>query len=115
MISNHARGGVARWSGRWHAYPALHISEESLHNAIDGGQQHLVERLLRHQPDILKQTGLRGAKSPEFARWLMERGLDPNRTSWLGISPLHRFAMSGDRDLTGACLDLGADINPIDE
>jgi ankyrin repeat protein len=56
-----------------------------------------------------------GAKTPEFARWLMERGLDPNRTNWLGVSPLHRVAMSGDPDMAAVCLDFGADINPIDD
>lgn len=98
-----------------HANPALAIDEESLHNAMENGHQDLVTLLLRHRPDILKKAKFRGAKTPEFARWLMERGLDPRRANWLGVSPLHHFAMSGNRETAAVCLEFGADINPIDE
>ncbi len=97
------------------ANPALRIDEASLSKVIEKGHQQLMELLLRHQPDILKQTSFLAAKTPEFARWLMERGLDPHRANWLGITPLHRLAMTGDRAQASACLDFGADINALDD
>jgi ankyrin repeat protein len=98
-----------------HANPSLDISEGPLHYAMENGHQDLVALILRHRPDILKQTRLGDAKTPEFARWLMERGVDPNRTNWLGIAPLHRFAGKGNRELAAVCLGFGADINPVDD
>ncbi|HEY2980746.1 MAG TPA: ankyrin repeat domain-containing protein [Anaerolineales bacterium] len=78
----------------------------------------IMELILRYQPDILKRTpdptpwwSLGTPKTPEFARWLMERGLDPNRRNWLGITLLHRCAARGDIEMAQVCLDFGADID----
>lgn len=78
----------------------------------------IMELILRYQPDILKRTpdptawwSLATPKTPEFARWLMERGLDPNRPNWLGITLLHRCAAKGDVEMAAVCLDSGAHID----
>jgi ankyrin repeat protein len=42
---------------------------------------------------------------------LLERGLDPNRTDWLGKTFLHVCAETGNRAVAAALLDAGADIN----
>ena len=108
-------GNVPLVAEMLHVNPALDISEGPLLYAMENGYQDLMALILRNRPDILKHTRLGDAKTPEFARWLMERGVDPNRTNWLGIAPLHRFAGKGNRELAAVCLDFGADINPVDD
>ncbi len=97
-----------------HANPRLEVGEK-----LDN--QPAMELILRYQPDILKRTPDPTAwwshatpKTPELARWLMERGLDPNRPNWLGITLLHRCAAKGDIGIAAVCLDLGADIDTIE-
>jgi ankyrin repeat protein len=41
----------------------------------------------------------------------MQRGLDPNRPNWLGITLLHRCAAKGDIATAEICLAFGADLN----
>lgn len=81
----------------------------------------MMELVLRYQPDLLKRTpdptawwSLATPKTPEFARWLMEHGLDPNRPNWLGITLLHRCAAKGDIEVAAVCLEFGADINAVE-
>lgn len=49
--------------------------------------------------------------SAALARRLLARGLDPNRTDWLGRTFLHACAASGDQSIAAVFLDAGADIN----
>jgi ankyrin repeat protein len=44
-------------------------------------------------------------------RKLLARGLDPNRSDWLGRTFLHVCAASGNRTIAAVLLDAGADIN----
>jgi ankyrin repeat protein len=46
-------------------------------------------------------------------RKLLARGLDPNRTDWLGKTYLHACAASGDRAIAAVFLNAGADINAL--
>jgi ankyrin repeat protein len=96
------------------ANPNLAVGEQ-----LDNPQ--IMELILRYQPDILRRTpdptawwSLGTPKDPEFARWLMQRGLDPNRPNWLGITLLHRCASKSDITMAEVCLDFGADINATD-
>jgi len=102
---------VETLSAMLHANPKLSVGEK-----VDNPQ--LMKLILRYQPDILKRTpdptawwSLGTPKNPEFARWLMERGMDPNRRNWLGITLLHRCAAKGDILMAQVCLDYGADID----
>ncbi len=97
-----------------HVNPQLSVSEK-----LDNPP--VMELILRYQPDILKRIPDPTAwwshgtpKTPEFARWLMERGLDPNRRNWLGITLLHRCAAKGDTAMAAVCLEAGAEIDPIE-
>src|SRR5262249_12971341 len=81
----------------------------------------IMDLILRHQPDILKSTpdpepwwSTATPRTSEHARWLMERGLDPNRRNWLGMTLLHRCAVRGDIGVAQVCLDFGADIDAIE-
>jgi ankyrin repeat protein len=93
------------------ANPRLDVTE-----SLDNPQ--ITDLILRYQPDILKSVpdptpwwSTAIPKTPEFARSLMERGLDPNRPNWLGITLLHRCAARGSIDIASVCLEFGADIN----
>jgi ankyrin repeat protein len=44
----------------------------------------------------------------------MERGLDPRRGNWLGVTPLHRCAADGRIEAASVCLAFGAEIDAID-
>ena len=97
-----------------HANPQLPVDEKL-------GNPQLMELILRYQPDILKRIpdptpwcSDATPKTPEYARSLFERGLDPNRRNWLGITLLHRCAAKGDIEMAQVCLDFGADIDAIE-
>ena len=81
----------------------------------------IMKLIMRHRPNALKRSpdpaawwSSATAKDAEFARWLMEHGLDPNRRNWLGITLLHRCASKGDAAIAQVCLDFGADINAVE-
>jgi uncharacterized protein len=84
-------------------------------------KEHL-DIILRYQPDILSRKTIDPSawwdnntfKSPKVARWLMEGGLNPNLSNWLGITRLHRCAANGDIQIAEILLDVGADINSIE-
>jgi ankyrin repeat protein len=96
------------------ANPKLHVGEN-----LD--KPEMMKLILRYQPDILDRLPDPTAwwshatpKSPEFARWLVEHGLDPNRKNWLGITMLHRCAAKGDRDMAAVFLESGGDIDAVE-
>ena len=96
------------------ANPQLHVPPEALDAAIGEGHQLVVELLLRYQPDLLKKHPLKHISNINFARWLMKNGLHPNNADWLGITPLHRAAASGNIELAALCLEYGANIDAIE-
>jgi ankyrin repeat protein len=96
------------------ADPQLHFDEESLRNVIENGHRACMELILRHRPEILKGLAARRVDTPELAHWLMERGLDPNRGDWLGVTPLHYCAGLGRIDMAAAYVDQGADLDAVD-
>jgi ankyrin repeat protein len=107
-------GDVETLAQMLHANPDISLDERLDHPQI-------MQLILRYQPDILKRTpdptpwwSLGTPKTPAFARWLMERGLDPNRPNWLGITLLHRCAAKGDIEMAQVCLEFGADINAVE-
>ncbi len=52
--------------------------------------------------------------SAEQARWLLERGLDPGLSNWLGMTALHRCAAKGLEDIAAVLLEFGAPINAVE-
>lgn len=50
-------------------------------------------------------------RTPALVRKLLERGLDPNGTDWLGKTFLHECAERGDRSVAAILLDAGGDID----
>jgi ankyrin repeat protein len=98
-----------------HANPAMQIPRDALHNAMSEGHEHLIDTILRHQPDALRGVALGDVKDASFARRLVDCGADPARANWLGVTPLHRFAAQGNLDVASVCLEHGADVNAIDD
>jgi ankyrin repeat protein len=93
-----------------HGNPAL-----PLHDHLGPDQEELIDLVLRFQPDVLAKMRFAGASSTQRARWLLERGVDPRRPNWLGITPLHRFALQGRRDMAELCLEFDAELNVLDD
>jgi ankyrin repeat protein len=108
-------GNVPHVATMLQANPALPITEEAVHYATENGHQAVLELMLRHQPQVLESARLGDAPTPELARWILEHGTDVNRTSWLGIAPLHRFAGQGRTDLAAVCVQFGARIDAVDD
>lgn len=96
--------------------------DQLMDDFISGEKRLHIDLVLRYQPDALsrKQFDPKAwwdagtMKSPEYAKWLFERGLSPNRRNWLGITLLHRCAAKGDIEMAATCLDFGADINALE-
>ena len=49
-------------------------------------------------------------KTPEVTKQMVRSGMNPNRTNWLGIHPLHRGCRE---EQLAMWLQLGADINMV--
>jgi ankyrin repeat protein len=97
-----------------HANPNLEVGEK-----IDNPP--LMELILRYQPDSLQRTPDPAPwwshalpASPDYARRLFARGLDPNRANWLGITMLHRAAARGAIPMAEVLLESGAAIDPVE-
>jgi ankyrin repeat protein len=97
-------------------------ADKFLGSIINEEKREYLDLILRYQPAILSRKTIDPSawwdygtfKSPEVARWLMERGLSPNLSNWLGIKPLHRCAAKSDLLIADVLLEFGADINSID-
>ncbi|WP_409340704.1 ankyrin repeat domain-containing protein [Paenibacillus sp. MBLB4367] len=52
---------------------------------------------------------------PDMVRLLLESGADPNHANWLGVTYLHKAALTGSVELAGLLLAFGADLHAVDE
>ncbi|HWV98450.1 MAG TPA: ankyrin repeat domain-containing protein [Candidatus Acidoferrum sp.] len=89
--------------------------EEFCGNVMGTRDLELLEFYLDSDPNALAQLELTSVvawpRSPALVRKLLARGLDPNRTDWLGKTLLHACAELGDRSVAAVLLDAGADID----
>ncbi len=86
-----------------------------LHESLKLDDEDLLVLALRYQPDVLSKMTFTGAKSVAHARWLLEHRVDAIRPNWLGMTPLHRFALDGNQPMAELCLEFGADVNATDD
>jgi ankyrin repeat protein len=86
---------------------------EFLGNLMGKGNAKLLDLYLDSEPTGLNRMAdeLAFPWSAAVARRLLARGLDPNRSDWLGKTFLHACAARGDRSIAAVFLDTGADIN----
>ena len=95
------------------ARPALADDPEALQEAASQGHDAFVDLLLRIQPDLASRVIVSAPRHMAIA--LFERGMNPDRPDWMGITPLHRFAADGDVERAALFLDHGADIEARDD
>jgi ankyrin repeat protein len=86
---------------------------EALEEAADRGRLAFVRLMLRHRPDVARRVTV--SKPPRAARLLFEHGMDANRASWLGVTPLHRFAERGDLASARLFIEQGARLDARDQ
>jgi hypothetical protein len=96
------------------ANPALADDPDAFSNAVGNGHEGFVALMLRCKPDLPARVST-GSASRSITELLFQRGMDPNRPDWLRITPLHRFAHSGDLENAAMFIDHGADLNARDE
>lgn len=102
-------GDVETLSAMLSANPGL-----AVHEHLPTDDEAILELVMRYQPEVLAMKSFTGAKSVAHARWLLERGVDAVRPDWLGVTPLHRFALAGNTDAAALCLEYGADLDAWD-
>jgi len=99
--------------------PALADDPVALMNAAGEGQEAFVRLLLRYRPDLPKRLTFPawsvGAKTRELNDLLFQHGMDPSQPDWLGITPLHQFARTGDVARAAIFIDRGADLHARDD
>lgn len=105
------------------AKPSLANDVNALENAAGEGHDLFVKLMLRYQPDLAKRIAVgvnsRGpqeaVKTKELRDYLFGQGMNPNHRSWLGITPLHKFAGNNDLENAASFIEHGADVNAVDE
>jgi ankyrin repeat protein len=112
-------GDVRTAAAVFAANPALADDPEALANAAGQGQEAFLRLMLRYQPDLPKRLMFPawsvGAKTRELNELLFEHGMNPSQPDWLGITPLHQFARTGDVEKATLFLEHGADLHARDE
>ncbi len=66
-------------------------------------------------PNILKWTPAYYFERYDGASYMMEKGMNPNKMSWHGVTVLHNMAQTGDIKKAALLIDHGADINLVEE
>jgi ankyrin repeat protein len=107
-------GDVVTAAAVFAANPDLADNTEALANAAEMGQESFIRLMLHHQPLLPMRIAV-GAKTRELTELLFQHGMDPSKPDWMGITPLHRFAMKGDSLKAGVFIDHGADLNARDD
>ena len=107
-------GDVRTAAAVFAANPALAGDPGALASAAGNGHEGFVRLMLRHQPDLATRLGV-GGRTRELTELLFAHGMNPSRPDWLRITPLHRFAESGDVENAAMFIDHGADLHARDE
>jgi ankyrin repeat protein len=101
------------------ANPKLADDPAALANAAGEGQAAFVRLMLRYVPDLPQRVTFPawsvGAATLELNELLIKHGLNPSQADWLGITPLHQFARTGNVERAAIFVDHGADLNVRDE
>lgn len=105
-------GDVQTAAAVFAANPALADDPEALANATS--HESFVRLMLRYQPELPKRRSV-GGKTREITELLFQHGMDANHPNWLRITPLHRFAESGDIENAAIFIEQGADVNVREE
>ena len=66
-------------------------------------------------PSVLKWTQYYYFEHDEGAKYVMQKGMNPNTMSWHHVTLLHDMAQKGNLAKAALLLDYGAEINPVEE
>ena len=92
--------------------------DEFCGNVVRTRDLKLLDLYLDSEPTALDSLDFAGIvawpRSSALVRKLLARGLDPNRTDWLGKSLLHSCAEIGDQRVAAVLLEAGADIDAVE-
>ncbi|MBI3922146.1 MAG: ankyrin repeat domain-containing protein [Armatimonadetes bacterium] len=98
---------------------ALADDAHALAQAAGNGHDGFVRLMLRYQPDLAKRVTFPywsvGAKTRELNELLFKHGMSPSHPDWLGITPLHQFARTGELEKAAIFVDHGADLHAREE
>lgn len=112
-------GDVLTAAAVFAANPALADDPQALANAASEGRDTFVRLMLRYHPDLPRRVTFPGwaacAKTRALQEQLVQHGMNPSASDWLGITPLHHLAAKGDVERAGWFLDLGANVHARDE
>ncbi len=112
-------GDVRTAAAVFAANPKLADDPEALANAAGEEQEGFVRLMLRYQPDLPKRLMFFpwsvGAKTRALNELLFEHGMNPSQPDWLGITPLHQFARTGDVEKATLFIEHGANLHARDE
>lgn len=92
--------------------------EGILTRPVKDGYYEMIDLLLEHGasvPGILKWVQFYYFETYAHAKYIMERGMNPNVKSWHGVTVLHDMAQKGHLDKAALLLDHGAFIDPLEE
>jgi ankyrin repeat protein len=103
-------GDVRTAAAVFAANPALADDPEALANAAGEGQ----EAFMRFKRLTFPAWSV-GAQSRALNELLFEHGMNPSQPDWLGITPLHQFARTGDVEKATLFIEHGADLHARDE
>ena len=90
------------------------IANAKLGNPARRGRLEMVKLLLKHGAAISGTNHGSFFRVYETAKFLLEKGANPNYRNWQGISSLHNIAHEGDVRRAGLLLDYGAEINALE-
>ena len=106
--------GISDALGADPAMPDRPEAVEALAEAAENGHEAIVRLILRYRPRLIERVAV-CARTRELTEFLFQSGMNPNLTSWLGMTPLHRFAGQGDVEKAAIFLDHGANLHTRDE
>ncbi|HKV36592.1 MAG TPA: ankyrin repeat domain-containing protein [Pyrinomonadaceae bacterium] len=92
--------------------------EGILYMPAKDGDHRLLEILMDHGarcPDISKWGARYYFNNYLTARFLLERGMNPNHMNWRGFTLLHDMAHTGDLAKARLLIEHGADVNRVDD
>ncbi|HMH22683.1 MAG TPA: ankyrin repeat domain-containing protein [Puia sp.] len=115
-------GDIRTAAAMFAADPSLADNTEAFENAAGEGHDAFVRLMLRYQPTLATRMAVgvqdqgpdHAIRSGELCEFLFQQGMDPNFRNWLGIMPLHRFAMKGDLQNAAIFIGHNADLHARD-
>lgn len=106
-------GDVATAAPLFEADASLADDPDALTAAANNAHEEFVQLMLRFSPDLAKRVLV--SKPREIAELLFDRGMNPDRPTWMGRTPLHHFAEKGDIESAKLFLDHGANLDTLDD